>query len=72
MIGEMIDRPAARSGPARCSGCGTVVAASVDDRAVVTVGEIKVEFRRHTDHVVCPHCLASYRVTALRSLASSA
>lgn len=69
MNGKMNDRLAARAGPARCTGCGTIMAKSVEDRAVVTIGEVKVEFRRHTDHVVCPHCLASYRVSALRSSA---
>jgi hypothetical protein len=66
---EMTDRPAARAEPARCAGCGSVVANAVEDRTVVTVGEVKVLFRRHTDHVVCPYCMASYRITSLRSSA---
>jgi hypothetical protein len=55
----------ARSGPARCSACGAILADAVDDGGVVTVGELQVAFRRHTDHLVCPQCLVSYRVTDL-------
>jgi hypothetical protein len=53
--------------PARCAACGEVLAAAVDDAGVVTVGEVQVAFRRHTDHVVCPRCLVSYRVDDLRT-----
>jgi hypothetical protein len=52
--------------PARCAACGEILAAAVDDGGVITVGDVEVAFRRHTDHVVCPRCLVSYRVDDLR------
>jgi hypothetical protein len=68
----MTESPAGPAGPARCSACGALLAAAVDDGGVVTVGEFQVAFRRHTDHVVCPRCLASYRVEHLRDRRISA
>ena len=61
----MNNRLAARPGPARCSSCGAILAEAVDSSGIVTVGELQVAFRRHTDHLVCPQCLLSYRVTDL-------
>jgi hypothetical protein len=61
-----------RTGPVRCAACGSNVAAALDDVTVVTVGDLRVAFRRHTDHVVCPRCLASNRVDQLRTIARSA
>jgi hypothetical protein len=58
--------------PARCAGCGEILAAAVNEGGVITVGEVEVAFRRHTDHVVCPWCLVSYRVDDLRRHSISA
>ena len=67
---EMSVSPAA--GPARCIVCGSVLAGATDRVTVVTVGDVEAKFRRHTDHVVCPRCLVSYRVDELRTLSRSA
>lgn len=68
----MSDSPLARPGPVRCAACNATVATALDDVTVVTVGDVRVAFRRHTDHVVCPRCLASKRVDELRTIALSA
>jgi hypothetical protein len=68
----MSDPPVARTGLVRCAACHATVAAELDDVTVVTVGDLRVAFRRHTDHVVCPRCLVSNRVDDLRTLSRSA
>jgi hypothetical protein len=68
----MSSSPVARTGPVQCAACRALVAAELDDVTVVTVGDLRVAFRRHTDHVVCPRCLASNRVDDLRTLSRSA
>lgn len=52
--------------PVRCRRCGSVLASAVTDRTVVTTKGINVPFRRETDYVSCPECMALYRVVDLR------
>jgi hypothetical protein len=52
--------------PIRCRKCGSVLAAAVTDRTVVTPDGLQVSFRRDTDFVSCPECMALYRVVDLR------
>jgi ribosomal protein S27E len=58
-----VSRPHA---PIRCRKCGAVLAAAVTDRTVVTTDGLQVSFRRDTDFVSCPECMALYRVVDLR------
>jgi hypothetical protein len=58
-----ISRPGS---PIRCRACGSVLASAVTDRAVVTTDGLQVSFRRDTDFVSCPECMALYRVVDLR------
>lgn len=48
----------------RCR-CGAHMVDAMNDQEVV-VGGTRYPFRRHTDHVICPQCLFSYRVIDLR------
>jgi uncharacterized Zn finger protein (UPF0148 family) len=48
-----------------CS-CGQPLFRELGDSVVVTMAGLSVQFRRHTDHVICPSCLVSYRVEELR------
>lgn len=50
----------------RCSDCGTPVLQDLTPDEVVTVGGLSVQFRRHTDFVLCPSCTAMYPVVDLR------
>jgi hypothetical protein len=52
--------------PLRCRQCGSVLASAVTDRTVVTTTGLQVSFRRDTDFVSCPECMALYRVVDLR------
>jgi ribosomal protein S27E len=52
--------------PVRCRKCGSVLATAVTDRTVVTTDGVQVSFRRDTDYVTCPECMALYRVVDLR------
>jgi hypothetical protein len=52
--------------PLRCRQCGSVLASAVTDRTVVTTTGVQVSFRRETDYVSCPECMALYRVVDLR------
>jgi hypothetical protein len=52
--------------PLRCRQCGSVLASAVTDRTVVTTTGVQVSFRRETDYVTCPECMALYRVVDLR------
>ncbi len=52
----------------RCSSCGSKLAGDLTPQAVVTTDGRTVPFRRHTDHIMCGSCMASYRVTDLRQV----
>jgi ribosomal protein S27E len=52
--------------PIRCRQCGSLLASAVTDRTVVTTDGAQVSFRRDTDYVSCPECMALYRVVDLR------
>jgi DNA-directed RNA polymerase subunit RPC12/RpoP len=52
--------------PVRCRRCGSVLASAVTERTVVTTKGMNVPFRRETDYVSCPECMALYRVVDLR------
>jgi hypothetical protein len=52
--------------PVRCRLCGSVLASAVTDRTVVTTQGLQISFRRETDFVSCPDCMALHRVADLR------
>jgi hypothetical protein len=58
--------PGRTESPVRCRRCGSVLASAVTERTVVTTKGLNLPFRRETDYVSCPECVALYRVVDLR------
>lgn len=46
--------------------CGQRIVDHLDGCDVVVAGN-RFPFRRHTDHLICPSCFWSFRVTDLRA-----
>lgn len=61
---EMSGSPALS--PVPCPACGAPLASRVLPDEVVTVGDLRVPFRRDTDFLVCERCLATFRVEDVR------
>jgi DNA-directed RNA polymerase subunit RPC12/RpoP len=59
----MTDSPAA----ARCPDCGSPLAVSLRPDGSLSMEDLTVSFRRHTDYIVCERCLVSHRVDELRA-----
>jgi hypothetical protein len=57
---SVLDRPP-------CGVCGKTLVEAITSHEVVAVGGRRVRFERHTDFVMCPHCMAMYRITDLRA-----
>jgi hypothetical protein len=59
-VNNVLDRPA-------CGVCGQTLVEAITSHEVVAVGGRRVRFERHTDFVMCPHCMTMYRITDLRA-----
>lgn len=52
-------------GPIHCT-CGAVLVENVTDSGVQPIGSDEpITFRRKTDYIICPQCLATYHAPAL-------
>lgn len=52
---------------ARCPDCGSPLNVSLLPDGSVSMEDLTVSFRRHTDYIVCERCLVSHRVDELRA-----
>jgi hypothetical protein len=59
-VSNVLDRPP-------CDVCGETLVEAITPHEVVAVGGRRVRFERHTDYVMCPHCMTMYRITDLRA-----
>lgn len=65
-MGSSPTSPGRSSTPVRCRVCGSLLASALTDRTVITTKGLQISFRRETDFVSCPDCMALYRVADLR------
>jgi hypothetical protein len=49
-----------------CGRCGASLVEALTPDEVVLIGGKRIRFRRKTDFVACPRCMALYRVGDLR------
>jgi hypothetical protein len=47
-------------GPVHCRSCGALLLEGTDATGVTLVGGEYIRFKRKTDYVVCPECMAVY------------